>query len=74
MTDIKRRTLRMWAEAEKQLSVPPDVKDLGDLGPLMGWADVRVELEILRELETDGGTLRLRESEGTDGTWLDRLL
>lgn len=48
MTLLKRRTLRMWAEAEAALS-RPDEPD--PLGALLMYADVQVELQLLAELE-----------------------
>jgi len=66
MTDIKRRTLRMWAEADKQLSIK-DFDPKWPTGPLMAWADAKIELQILKELEANGGLRRLREGKGSDG-------
>ncbi len=53
MTDTKRRTLRLWAEAEKKLSFE-QVDDEFDLGPLLGWADAMIELELIKEMENKG--------------------
>jgi len=46
MDDIKRRTLLMWAEIEKKLSFPD-----GCIENFQGWADVMIELQLLREKE-----------------------
>jgi hypothetical protein len=48
MDDIKRRTLLMWADAERRLSLPDCHYEV-----LMGWADAMIELQLLREKERE---------------------